>query len=187
MRAYFKDNSKLIINSLDTQEAIIGQNFIKDILNKNIKIEERKDVNDDFDGLVITVEEKPAEEKIPYQTITSDVKFNIITTKDYTNLTFKVIDDDSVLLCDYDEEKVQTFLNFLKEYCTEDSQQTFSISEGFKFTTKPEVKEIVYVIPEGMITYYDRDNKQFITNNKLGINFTIDIPEETAPTEEVTE
>lgn len=59
MKAFFKDNDKLIINSMDYTEALVGKAFLEGTKDKTIKIEQRYDVNDDFDGLVISLVNKP--------------------------------------------------------------------------------------------------------------------------------
>lgn len=171
MKAYFKDNDKLIINSLDSQEVIIGQNFIKDINDKVVKIEARKDVNDDFDGLVITVE--TGKQSLPEPRL-SDLTLTSSVTENVHNLIFKVKDNDSSVICDYDETKVQLILDYLDNYCIEGTHATFDIENQFKFTLRPEIEEITYVFPEGTLTYFDRDKEEFITNNKFGLVYRIE-------------
>lgn len=61
MKAFFKDSDKLIINSMDYTEALIGKEFLNKLATKDIKVEQRYDVNDDFDGLVITLIDKVVE------------------------------------------------------------------------------------------------------------------------------
>lgn len=181
MKAYFKDNDKLIINSLDSQEVIIGQNFINDISDKVITIEARKDVNDDFDGLVITT--KTGKQSLPEPTFV-DLALKGSETNDVTNLVFIVKDNDSSVLCDFNEDKVQLFLDYLRNYCIEGSDITFDIENQFKFTLKPEIEEISYVLPEAMLTYFDRDKEEFLTNNKLGIIYKKEITTPTHNTDE---
>lgn len=61
MKAFFKDGNKIIINSMDYTEALVGKQFLDNVASKDIKIEQRFDVNDDFDGLVISlVDKQPA-------------------------------------------------------------------------------------------------------------------------------
>lgn len=171
MKAYFKDNNKLIINSLDSQEAIIGQNFINDISNKVITIEARKDVNDDFDGLVITT--KTGKQSLPEPTL-SDVTLTSKIVENVHNLIFTVKGNDSSVICDYNETKVQLVLDYLSNYCLEGTTPTFDIVNQFKFTLKPEITEITYVFPEGTLTYFDRDKEEFIINNKFGLVYKIE-------------
>lgn len=59
MKAFFKDNDKIIINSMDYNEALVGKQFLKNLEGKALKVEQRNDVNDDFDGLVLSVIEIP--------------------------------------------------------------------------------------------------------------------------------
>lgn len=63
MKAFFKDSDKLIINSMDYTEALVGKAFLEGTKDKTIKIEQRYDVNDDFDGLVISLVNKPEDSK----------------------------------------------------------------------------------------------------------------------------
>ena len=70
MKAFFKDSEKLIINSMDYTEALVGKEFLNKLATKDIKVEQRYDVNDDFDGLVITLVDKvkePAEPETPVE------------------------------------------------------------------------------------------------------------------------
>jgi hypothetical protein len=68
MKAFFKDNDKLIINSFDHNERLVGETFL-DAYSKGytLKVESRNDVNDDFDGLVLTLVE-PTPEPTPEPT-----------------------------------------------------------------------------------------------------------------------
>ena len=70
MKSFFKDSEKLIINSMDYTEALVGKEFLNKLATKDIKVEQRYDVNDDFDGLVITLVDKveePAEPETPVE------------------------------------------------------------------------------------------------------------------------
>lgn len=58
MKAYFKDENKIIFNSMDYTEALVGKAFLDNSVGNTIKVEERYDVNDDFDGLVLSVGDK---------------------------------------------------------------------------------------------------------------------------------
>ena len=57
MKAFFKDEKKVICNSMDYTEALVGRAFLDNAEDRYIIAEERKDVNDDFDGIVLTVGE----------------------------------------------------------------------------------------------------------------------------------
>lgn len=63
MKAFFKDNNKIIINSMDYTEALIGKAFMEKAANSDIVIEQRYDINDDFDGFVITLKDKVVSEE----------------------------------------------------------------------------------------------------------------------------
>lgn len=57
MKAFFKENNKIIINSMTYDEALVGKTFLDMLADKHIKAEQRNDINDDFDGLVLTIED----------------------------------------------------------------------------------------------------------------------------------
>ena len=61
MKAIFKDNNKLIINSADASERLLLQSFIGDIKSGkfDISYDELKDINADISGIIITLDEKP--------------------------------------------------------------------------------------------------------------------------------
>ena len=65
MKAFFKDTDKLIVNSMTYDEALVGKMFLDKSEGKTIRAEQRNDINDDFDGLVLTIGgEAPTEEEI---------------------------------------------------------------------------------------------------------------------------
>lgn len=72
MNALFKDKDKLIINSLNRSECIAGEVFVDNAETSNVVLEPRKDVNDDFDGLVIKLTPK---EPIPDYEDSEDMYF----------------------------------------------------------------------------------------------------------------
>ena len=55
MKAFFKESDKIIINSMTYDEALVGKRFLELLEDKHIKAEQRNDINDDFDGLVLSV------------------------------------------------------------------------------------------------------------------------------------
>ena len=57
MKAFFKESTKIIINSMSYDEALVGKQFLAALEGKEIKVEQRNDINDDFDGLVISIVE----------------------------------------------------------------------------------------------------------------------------------
>lgn len=67
MKAFFKDNTKIIINSMDYTEALVGKKFLQELEGKTLKVEQRNDVNDDFDGLVLSIVEIPNTEEVETQ------------------------------------------------------------------------------------------------------------------------
>ena len=60
MKAFFKENDKIIINSMDYTEALVGKQFLNDLAGKVLIAEQRNDINDDFDGLVLTIALPPS-------------------------------------------------------------------------------------------------------------------------------
>ena len=56
MRTFFKENNKIVINSMDYTEVLVTKQFLDLYKEKEVKIEERKDVNDDVDGLIISLD-----------------------------------------------------------------------------------------------------------------------------------
>jgi hypothetical protein len=61
MKAFFKESDKLIINSMSYDEALVGKQFLAALEGKVVKVEQRNDINDDFDGLVISIVEPTPE------------------------------------------------------------------------------------------------------------------------------
>ena len=61
MKAFFKESNKIIINSMSYDEALVGKQFLAALEGKTIKVEQRNDINDDFDGLVISIVDVPVD------------------------------------------------------------------------------------------------------------------------------
>ena len=59
MKAFFKENNKIIINSMDYTESLVGKQFLEDLAGKVIYAQQRNDINDDFDGLVLEISDIP--------------------------------------------------------------------------------------------------------------------------------
>ena len=68
MKAFFKESNKIIINSMSYDEALVGKQFLADLEGKTIKVEQRNDINDDFDGLVISIVDIPVNEETTTET-----------------------------------------------------------------------------------------------------------------------
>jgi len=65
MKAFFKDNDKIIINSMDYTETLVGKQFLANLEGKCVRAEQRNDINDDFDGLVLTIgDAAPTQEEV---------------------------------------------------------------------------------------------------------------------------
>ena len=67
MKAFFKDTDKLIVNSMTYDEALVGKMFLDKSEGKTIRAEQRNDINDDFDGLVISIVEPAEQEETPVE------------------------------------------------------------------------------------------------------------------------
>ena len=67
MKAFFKESNKIIINSMSYDEALVGKQFLAALEGKTIKVEQRNDINDDFDGLVISIVEPAEQEETPVE------------------------------------------------------------------------------------------------------------------------
>jgi hypothetical protein len=67
MKAFFKESTKIIINSMSYDEALVGKQFLAALEGKEIKVEQRNDINDDFDGLVISIVEPTEQEETPVE------------------------------------------------------------------------------------------------------------------------
>ena len=63
MKAFFKESNKIIINSMSYDEALVGKQFLAALDGKTIKVEQRNDISDDFDGLVISIVDVPVNEE----------------------------------------------------------------------------------------------------------------------------
>lgn len=67
MKAFFKESTKIIMNSMSYDEALVGKQFLAALEGKEIKVEQRNDINDDFDGLVISIVEPAEQEETPVE------------------------------------------------------------------------------------------------------------------------
>lgn len=76
MKAFFKDNDKIIINSMDYTEALVGKQFLNDLNGKILIAEQRNDINDDFDGLVLTIGLAPSAGDITVTPSTEPLEFD---------------------------------------------------------------------------------------------------------------
>lgn len=79
MKAFFKDNDKIIINSMDYTEALVGKQFLNDLTGKTVSVEQRYDINDDFDGLVFAISGTPAANEL---TVTPSVEYQEIESSE---------------------------------------------------------------------------------------------------------
>lgn len=72
MKAFFKESNKIIINSMSYDEALVGKQFLAALEGKTIKVEQRNDINDDFDGLVISIVDIPVDETTNNEEVQDD-------------------------------------------------------------------------------------------------------------------
>lgn len=91
MKAFFKESDKIIINSMTYDEALVGKRFLELLEDKHIKAEQRNDINDDFDGLVLSVADgsvytKEEIEKIVNEAVTVAKEETYIKVKTGTQL-----------------------------------------------------------------------------------------------------
>lgn len=86
MKAFFKDTDKLIVNSMTYDEALVGKQFLNNLTGKSLKAEQRNDINDDFDGLVLTVsdEQSQSEEEIQKRIEEAIAKYEESKNKEFT-------------------------------------------------------------------------------------------------------
>lgn len=83
MKAFFKDTEKIILNSMDYTEALVAQQLLDNIAegDKDISIVERFDVNDDLDGLVISIKKSEDIETTSITVDTIELKVDDPTTE----------------------------------------------------------------------------------------------------------
>lgn len=91
MKAFFKDSDKIIINSLEHNERLVGETFLNEYSKgATLKVESRNDVNDDFDGLVLSLTEGTTPEPTPSE-ITEDVVEELLD--DESSVVTTVVND----------------------------------------------------------------------------------------------
>lgn len=152
MKAFFKDNDKIIINSMDHSEALVGKTFLKDLQGKCLKAEQRNDINDDFDGLVLTISDL-VHPTIDFKDL--EVNFTIAykaIDKTNTEISVKPVYKTDYILCDYDDTKVKALMELLSDMKFYDI--TFSIQDGFTFKTDQDI-QFKYQIPSGMFLFHE--------------------------------
>lgn len=172
MRAFFKDNDKIIINSMDYSEALVGQQFLKDLSNKTLSVEGRNDINDEFDGFVFKITDIVIPPVIPTYINT---KFNI-TQNDATKLHADVVLDitdipqDDLILIDYDATKINALSKYLESLgCTD---VFFNPLAGLNATTNGNTIKATYIIPSGTFTFHKVQSQEVIQNNEFTVEFT---------------
>lgn len=179
MRAYFKDTDKIIINSLTHDEALIGKQFLSNLSDsKVINAEQRNDVNDDFDGLVLTIQDKVIPPVIPTY-LDTDIKITKNTGTSFeasivlTDEEFIFSDQDYILI-DYDQEILDQLFKFMEDLgCTNVVFHT-SVNRLMATTTKP--LEATYDLPAGAFTYHQVHSDEVFKSSAITIEFK-EVPE----------
>lgn len=176
MRAFFKDNDKIIINSMDYSEALVGRQFLKDLSDKTLSVEGRNDINDEFDGFVFKITDVVIPPVIPTYI---DVKFSITqndTTKLHANVVLNITDlseipqQEELILIDYDAVKINALSKYLESLgCTD---VLFSPTNGLTASTNGNVIKATYTIPSGTFTFHKVQSQEVIQNNEFKVEFT---------------
>lgn len=167
MRAFFKDNDKIVINSMDHSEALVGKTFLSNLNDKYLKAEQRNDINDDFDGLVLTITDLP-EVKPVYQYV--DTQFIMeMEALDSTNTLVKldVASEDKVIY-DYDKDKLDLIIKFLEDIGCYDIEYTFSDGLSFKVD---HIINVEYNIPKGLYLLHEPQSNNVYASNPITITF----------------
>lgn len=160
MRTFFKDNDKIVINSMDSSEALVGKTFLNKLdETKKVVIEARNDINDDFDGLVISLKDADVPEKIPFKDVEVDnsISYDVLPDEIEENKVVINLRNDAGILCEIDEAKLQHFIDFiLDSYSDDEMTLSFDIEKGTieMYLTK-DAPSFTYTLPEGTFIYYD--------------------------------
>ena len=162
MRAFFKDNNKIIINSLDHSEALVGKTFMSLVANSNVLIEQRYDINDEFDGLVISLTEK---EIIPLTPLNIFPEVELVNDGTDFSLNFKY---SECILFDYDETKVNVFIKFLEGLGY--TEVAWDITKGFTAKGTGEVNPTEYTFPEGTFKFHKPLSNLDFTNTSFNVS-----------------
>lgn len=173
MRTFFKDNDKIVINSMDSSEALVGKTFLDKLdETKKVCIEARNDINDDFDGLVISIKDADVPEKIPFKDIEVDnsIKYEVLLDEAVKNKISINLRNEAGILCEVNEAKVNHLLDFiLDSYSDDELTMTFDLSEGtIDIFPSKDAPSFTYVLPEGTFIYYD---KETVCNPETTITF----------------
>ena len=147
MKAFFKDTDKLIVNSMTYDEALVGKMFLDKSEGKTIRAEQRNDINDDFDGLVLTIggvapTEEEIEARIKEVTIDLDKETPEVSS---TTVEFLIADKDNL-------EAVQTLLDCVLSYGTpilkilsnEEQLDTEIVTYGFEKSSDERVPYVSF-------------------------------------------
>lgn len=179
MRTFFKDNDKIVINSFDHSEALVGKQFLASAKDKSFKIEARNDINDEFDGLVITLQDTPIDpqkiEKIP-------VVLHVLHNDGrILRFTIESENKDEYVLANYDEEKLNQVKAFLKGLNLTDVNYT--PTKGFT-AGEEAVIDVTYMIPEGTFIFAKTGSPDILVYNEaqvVHIGTEIYVPDEDSP------
>ena len=173
MKAFFKDNDKIIINSMDYTETLVGKAFLSNLKDKTLKVEQRNDINDEIDGLVISIinnpDPKPEPGPRPHPTpCTSPISISVMTNNSTDGILKLSIDTDMILI-DYHEGPFGLFVNWLYEHGCEDTMLCIKDNIILGKIEKPIIGK--YELPEGVFIFHRPGSNDIITNEKTIIDF----------------
>lgn len=121
MKAFFKESDKIIINSMTYDEALVGKTFLNNLEGKALKAEQRNDINDDFDGLVLTIGgPAPTEEEIQKRIDDAVAEVEAARIKEFTlDLNKETLSSGEYVISNLENLQVITNLcNCVLEYDT---------------------------------------------------------------------
>lgn len=188
MRTFFKDNNKIIINSMDHSEALVGKAFLETLKDKDLHIEARNDINDEFDGFVISITDKEQLPDVPFKdnqpiSITPQV---IQNGANKLEISFNDSALKNYILCDYDKESIDNLIKFFEGMRLEDI--SFNASTGSLTATTKNITNCNYLLPAGSLVYYDIESKKTYENEDITITLNGEVlPEEVALKQKLTE
>lgn len=182
MKTFFKDTDKLIVNSMDYSESLVGKQFLSNLQEegKTLKVEQRNDVNDNFDGLVISIvnEEPTGDGDQEFALSTVDLTADVANRPGTLSINLApnpetVPDAEMYKLVDCDIEEFQKFYNYLTSNGC--SNVTFDLNtQSITADDNPGIKGS-FVIPEGMFKLYKFQSNTIYKNTEFTIEF---IPEQ---------
>ena len=170
MRAFFKDTDKIVINSMDHSEALVGKQFLSNLQGKVLDVEQRNDINDDFDGLVLKITDIVIPEpEINYVGLEYKLVKNDTTDLE---LTFSVYLDnvnEEYIMVDYDKDYMNQFFKFLTDIGCTDIK--FSPTTGLQAKTNGNIVTAMYTLPKGIFTFHLVGDNRIFQNDLKRVEF----------------